>query len=54
MLKMVGQAYSSEKSDFDTIVKALEREGFAIAYQTENSGAILKEVSNLESDNPDA
>lgn len=54
MLKVFGNVYSDNKDNFDVIVRALEREGFEIAYNTENSGVVEKEVSNLNEDEENA
>lgn len=48
MLKMYGNLYATEKSDFDEVVNALKKEGFDIAYQADIAGVIIKEVNNLE------
>lgn len=50
MLKMYGNLYATEKSDFDEVVNALKKEGFDIAYQADIAGVIIKEVGNLEHD----
>lgn len=50
MLKMYGNLYATEKSDFDEVVNALKREGFDIAYQSDIAGVIIKEVGNLDNE----
>jgi len=54
MLKVFGNAYSDNKDNFSEIVKALENAGFEIAYQYDNSGIIMKEVTSLNEDEDNA
>ena len=51
MLKMLATVYANEKADFDEVIDSLENDGYVIAYQTETSGIVMKEVNSLESNN---
>lgn len=54
MLKMFANIYSNSKEDFDVVVKSLEKDGYTIAYQFDNSGIVLKEVDTLESEDSES
>ncbi len=54
MLKVYGSAYSDKKENFEEIVKVLEAGGFEIAYNFENSGTIIKEVTNFAEDDDES
>lgn len=54
MLKIMANIYGNDKESFDEIGRTLENEGYSIAYQNELSGIVVKEVDNLESEDPTA
>jgi len=47
MLKVYGSFYSESKESFNEVKRALENDGFQIAYSYETNGVILKEVASL-------
>ena len=47
MLKVVGQVYANEKTEFSNMISALESAGYEIAYVTETNATVIKEVENL-------
>ena len=53
MLKVVANIYSNTKEDFEMVTRSLINSGYEIAYQNEGSGIVLKEVSTLDSENPE-
>lgn len=55
MLKVVGNIYGSDVTTFEELKEVLEREGYEVAYQTDMSGVVVKEVESLaESENQTA
>lgn len=54
MLKVFGHVYSGNENDFKAIKEALENEGYQIAYEGDNNGDIIKEVTSLNGEDEDA
>lgn len=54
MLKVFGHIYSNSNEDFDVIKSALEDDGYEIAYESETSGSVIKDVVSLTEDTEDA
>lgn len=54
MLKVFGHIYSSNTEDYETIKRALEREGFAVAWEGETNGAVIEDVASLNGEDEDA
>ena len=52
MLKVFGGIYANTKEDYEVLKNAIEDNGFEVAYNSETSGTIIKEVQSLE-DNAD-
>lgn len=48
MLKVFGGVYANTKEDFEVLKRAIEDNGFEIAYSSETSGTIIKDVQSLE------
>lgn len=48
MLKVYGGMYANNKDDFDALANTLTNAGFEIAYQSEMSATIIKEVDTLD------
>lgn len=53
MLKNYGSFYVNFKEDYNAVKKALENDGFIIAYNNETSGTILKDDPALNEDESD-
>ena len=54
MLKQFGGIYANTKDDFEVLRASIEREGFTVAYTSEVSGSVIKEVASLTEDTEDA
>ena len=48
MLKVFGGIYGNTKEDFEALRTAIEDNGFEVAYSSDTSGTIIKEVQSLE------
>ena len=48
MLKVYGGVYANTKEEFEVLKQAIENDGFTVAYNSETSGTIIKEVQSLE------
>ena len=46
MLKVFGHIYSDNAEDFNTLITALEKEGYEVAYDYPTNATIIKEVEN--------
>lgn len=54
MLKVFGHIYSNNSEDFELMANALKDNGFEIAYEADNNGTVIKNVSSLNGEDEDA